>query len=357
MVSLGCATASYVTEVFRGSDNTDKANVTLTIEIDAGVFAALQAIDPSLLNNLEPADTQDSVMFVQTEGGRKLVLRREFASLADLQSFPAALASQSDGSEVVVKTTAVQMLEISGTVEYTFTATVEIPKPESASFADDVNLFFSDMLPEDQDSAEYKELKSKLDALSQALIKAGPPQFVVEVALPGAIQAPTLNGLPGGERIADDRVRWTLTQDKPGTYVVSAVSKPVSTTEAEELLRKALSASGKLSEFRAIVNPTKAQLDAARAAADEAWDAFKRRLGTSVPTETEQRIRAAVQNAVFLTSFEDSQGKSWMPGLNAAMPIILKLGVKASNDDNALTALERLTGLMIGHDVNRLRER
>jgi hypothetical protein len=357
VVSLGCATASYVTEVFRGSDNTDKANVTLTIEIDTGVFAAIQAIDPNLLNNLEPADAQDGLMFLQTEGGRKLILRREFASVPELQSFPASLTSASDGGEVVVKATAVQMHEIAGTVEYTFTATVEMPKPESASFAGDVNLFFSDMLPEDQDSAEYKELKSKLDALSQALTKAGPPKFVVEVVLPGTIQASTLNGQPGGERITDSHVRWTLTQDKPGIYVVSAVAKPLSATEAEELMRRALETSGKLDEFKAIVNPTQDQMEAAKAAADEAWEVFNQQLGTSVAQETEQRIKTALRSAVFLSSFKDNQGKSWMPGLNAAMPIILKLGIKASNNDNALTALERLTSLMIGHDANRLRER
>ncbi len=54
MVSLGCATASYVTEVFRGSGNKDKATVTMQTEIDAGVFAAIQAIDPKLTSDLVP---------------------------------------------------------------------------------------------------------------------------------------------------------------------------------------------------------------------------------------------------------------------------------------------------------------
>jgi hypothetical protein len=208
--------------------------------------------------------------------------------------------------------------------------------PNRASYVEDVNLFFSDALSGlDQESAQYKELKSKLDALNQAMTKAGPPKFLVEVVLPGAIQATTLNGQPGGERVADGHVRWTLTQDKPGTYVVSAVSKPLSTTGAEELLRRALETSGNISEFKTFVNPTADQMKAASTAADEAWTAFSEQLGASVPQETKERIRTAVRGAVFLTSFKDSQGKLWMPGLNAAMPIILKLGVKASNNGMA----------------------
>lgn len=357
VVSLGCATATYVTEVFRGSDNTDKATVTLEIEIDAGVFAAIQAIDPTLTQDLVPTETQDGVIFVQSEGGRKLVLRREFASLAELIKFPAALASQSDSDQVLIESTAVQMHEISGTVEYTFTATIVMPKPEAGSTAADVNLFFSDMLSGlDSASAESKALQIKLDNLNQALVKAGSPKFLVEVTLPGAIQVSTLNGQSGGERIADGRVRWTLTQDKPGTYVVSAVAKPLSATEAEELLRRTLETSGKVEEFRAIVKPTADQMKAASTAADEAWAAFSNQLSNSVPQATEQRIKSALRGAAFLASFKDNQGKAWMPGLNAAMPVIVKLATRASNNDNALTALERLTSLMIGHDTNRLRE-
>jgi hypothetical protein len=130
-ISLGCATASYVTEVFRGSDNTDKATVTLQTEIDTGVFAAIQAIDPTLTNDLIPTETQNGWIFGQSDGGRKFIVRREFAALAELPGIPASLASVSDGGEVLVKATSVQMQEISGTVTYTFTATVEIPKPES----------------------------------------------------------------------------------------------------------------------------------------------------------------------------------------------------------------------------------
>src|SRR5262245_33565681 len=108
MVSLGCATATYVTEVFRGSDNTDKATVTLQTEIDAGVFAAIQAIDPTLTNDLMPTETQNGWILGQADDGRRLIVQREFASLAELSGIPASLAGLSDVDEVLIQATAVQ---------------------------------------------------------------------------------------------------------------------------------------------------------------------------------------------------------------------------------------------------------
>jgi hypothetical protein len=352
MGGLGCATITYATEVIRNQDDSHRVLLTLDIEIDAGVYAALQQIDPTITGGVAPAGAQSGWEVAQAEGGRKVTMRREFASLEEIQQAPAALASLlEDPSASFIEATAVQVREVnSDTLEYEFTATVIVPQPEPPGPA-----------PQSGDAAgpipDLDEVVAAYPELQAALAAAGPAKLVVEVTLPGMITMASLNGDSGGEFPTADRVRWTLSEDKPGTYAVRVVSRQGAATDpVEDLLQKALRDDTDNREFLALLNSSAAEEGAADSRAMSVAAQLIAALPDSVPAETAVQIGIGVAKAAYISFFEDENGKPRAPAVHAAMPIILRLAVKAGNDEEALVAMNRLLDLLLRHDMQQLRE-
>jgi hypothetical protein len=350
-----------VTEVLRRDDNTHGATVTITTEFDKDVFAAIQAIDPALTSGFAPNDLQ-GWEFAEVESGRRYTLRREFVALEALQQLPALLTSMGEDSTTTTHIQAldVKMKEMTSTATYTYTATIVIPKSD-VSPADDSFEYLSFLLPDlNASDPGYEELKTKIDALKQALEQAGPPRLFVEVTLPGEITTATRNGQADG-RLAGGHVQWTLLTDQPGTYLLQAVSQANTPAAGDWHLIDTFRNRERIKQFDQVVEPGRDDLYQAAAKAREAVQGMRRQLGQDPDATNMTSKEWILAEATYLSYYCDSnnQGKKicLMPRVWRALPLIKRLAATPGDDDKIVAALASLVDQLINHDMVHLAAR
>ncbi len=350
LVSVGCITANFVTDVIHNA-NGYGAVASIELEYDAGVYAALQKLDPTITNELLPADPVNGWVVKRAMEGRKVIMRRSFDSLQALQTLPTLLAGDSgDATDSFVRSIAVTAQQINSmTVQYQYTATVVIPAHEPAS-AEDANAnetFDLNSLLEDE---KYHELKAALD-------QAGAGEIVVQVYLPGEIKQQSVNGQPGGD-FQGGRVRWVFTDETPGSYELRVISEGPTALAVEHSLLDVFAPSEHLEKFLEVVGEDHWMHLGAELAAIDALQALRGPQAQQAPvSEIKNRKEAMLAQAVYLASHcqDDGQKKQClMPSLYRALPLIKRLTHQIGDDEEALSALSVLVTQLVEHDLEKL---
>ena len=132
-VSFGCATVTYVTEVVPKITGLG-ANVSMQIEYDPAVYAAMQESDPNC-PGIATSQGDAGWTVKQSNKGETLLMRRNFDTVAELETIPQILAGE-DGDpkdSFIQSTGVVTKLLNENEMEYVFTATVVVAPSENDS--------------------------------------------------------------------------------------------------------------------------------------------------------------------------------------------------------------------------------
>ena len=343
-VSFGCATVNYVTNViYTGSGY--GAVVSLEVEYDPGVYAALLEIDPKMTSGIAATQGEAGWDVTESMNGRKLRIRRSFDTLAGLATVPKLLAGESgDVSDSFIQSVAVTENAIDDeTVEYVYTATVVIEATEQAT-----------------GGAEGEEgIFDDYPNLQAALEKAGPAKILVQTYLPGTIYAYSRNGVVEGE-VNGGRVSWSFREDQPGTYQLSAVSRGPSAAAAQSDLEEIHRSNQHIQEFEELVNRDplgrEFAFQAAQAIIIDVREAVGQDRSSKVLTRKELALLEVGYFSQFCTDWA-TKPKCDMPNVVRAMPQIKKLAIKIGDDEEAVAALEGLVKQLVEQDLQKLREK
>lgn len=342
-VSFGCATVNYVTNViYMGSGY--GAVVSLEVEYDPGVYAALLEIEPTMASDIAAGQGEAGWNVTESLNGRKLRMRRSFDTLAELGTMPKVLAGESgDAKDSFIQSIAVTETAIDEeTVEYTFTATVVIEATEQAAGGEEGESFFED----------YPKLQAALE-------KAGPAKILVQTYLPGLIQSYSRNGVAEGA-VNGGRVSWSFREDQPGTYQLTAVSRGPSAAAAQSDLEEIHRSNQHIQEFEELVNRDALgrvfAFQAAQTIIVEVREALGQDRSSKVLTRKEMALLEVGYFSQFCTDWA-TKPKCDMPSVVRAMPQIKKLAIKIGDDEEAVAALESLVKQLVEQDLEKLRER
>jgi hypothetical protein len=349
MVSIACVNVNFVTDVIN-KGNGYGAIASLELEYDAGVYAALQKIDPTITRDLLPTDPVKGWTVKEQLKGRKVIMRHTFDTLEALQTLPALLAPDSgEDSEPFVEKIGVTAQQIDAdTVRYIYTATVIIPA--RAPVTDTATSEVTEIVDFDSLMEPYPELKSALE-------QAGSGQFTVQVYLPGVITQRSVDELVIGD-MSGGRVRWTFSEETPGTYELLAVSEGSTASAASREIGDILGVNTRYKEFNQVAETEGNEVQSALVAAKNAVDAMRKKLGQPTSAGKFSDKELIVLEAVYYASFctvQEGKKTCLMPTVYRALPLIKRLAEKSGDSTAELGALSDLLAHLYEVDMIKLR--
>lgn len=247
LFSFGCMTWSTMVEVTRTEDGQHLIGTSFRYEFDKKVWAELKSDEQEDISDFADPLKEQGWRVETSDGGRIINVTRDPVGLDTLKEQGWTVTEQplevgrivtatlpflgmdgtksNDPSKEPLQNITVVIDESDPTViRYKYRSTVFVDLAEQSSDSG------TDTPPPSSEDGGWGDIIEKaieespdVQRLEQALKDAGPPKLVVGAALPGFIEASTLNGEPGGV-VNGNAVEWTIDTEAAGTYNLEATA-------------------------------------------------------------------------------------------------------------------------------------